>query len=472
MSRKILVIALLVTLLSVLITQPAAAQSASWIAQYYNNPTLTGDAAVTRGESAISFNWGQGSPANGINADNFSARFTTDVSFPAGTYRFYMLADDQARVTVNFNPLPLINTLGQSRLGQVISADVQLNGPTHIQIDYVELSSDAYLYLSWANLATNPTGPNFQAPVNIPVGSGPWTVQYYANTNFSGDPTAILTTSNPGGNWGGGSPLPSLPNDNWTARWTSTQNLNAGQYTLNVSADDGVRVTINGATIINQLGAATGQTFSIPVTLVQGNNNFVVEFVEFGGLAFLNYSLTQPTTSFATPIPQSPTGPSITVSGAFRLNVRATPDITGAILTRINRNETYPVVGRNAQSSWFQINVNGTVGWVAARFVSTFNIGAVPVVGAAPVPQPGQGGGQTGQITVTASPYTVNLRQGPGTQFSRIARIPAGSTAALVGRNALNQWYQVNFNGIVGWVSAEFVVLSAGANINSVPVTG
>ena len=210
----------------------------------------------------------------------------------------------------------------------------------------------------------------------------------------------------------------------------------------------------------------------VPVTLVQGNNNFVVEFVEFGGLAFLNYSLTQPTTSFATPIPQSPTGPAITVSGAFRLNVRATPDITGAILTRINRNETYPVVGRNAQSSWFQINVNGTVGWVAARFVSTFNIGAVPVVGAAPVPQPGQGGGQTGQITVTASPYTVNLRQGPGTQFSRIARIPAGSTAALVGRNALNQWYQVNFNGIVGWVSAEFVVLSAGANINSVPVTG
>jgi uncharacterized protein YraI len=472
MSRKIMVVAVLLTLLTALLAQPVAAQNASWFVQYYNNGTLTGDPVVSRTENAISFNWGQGAPANGVNADNFSARFTTDVSFPAGTYRFYMLADDQARVTVNFNPLPLINTIGQSRIGQVVSADVQLNGPTHIQIDYIEQNSDAYLYLSWANLATNPTGPNFQAPVNIPVGSGPWTVQYYANTNFANDPTAILTTNNPGGNWGSGSPLPSVPNDNWSARWTSTQNLNAGQYTLTVSADDGVRVTVNGATVINQLGAATGQTYSIPLTLVQGNNNFVVEFVEFGGLAFLNYALTQQGAVVATPIPQSPSGPTLTVTGAFRLNVRATPDITGAILTRINRNESYPVVGRNSQNTWLQINVNGTVGWVAARFVTTFNIGAVPVVGAQPVPPPGQGGGQTGQITVTASPYTVNLRQGPGTNFSRIARIPAGSTAALVGRNALNQWYQVNYNGIVGWVSAEFVVLSAGANINGVPVTG
>jgi uncharacterized protein YraI len=473
MSRRLIVLALVLALMTVFMVQPAAAQSASWNAQYYNNSTLDGNPAVTRTENAIAFNWGQGSPAGGVNPDGFSARFTTDVSFAPGTYRFFMLADDQARVTVNFNPLPLINTLGQSRIGQVISADIQLNGPTHIQIDYVELSSDAYLYLSWANAATNPTGPNFAAPVNIPVGSGPWTVQYYGNINFAGDPTAILTTSNPGGNWGGGSPLPTVPNDNWSARWTSTQNLNAGQYTLTVSADDGVRVTVNGATVINQLGTSTGQTYTIPLTLVQGNNNFVVEFVEFGGDAFLNYSLTQPTTNLATPVPQAITGPSLTVTGAFRLNVRATPDVAGAVLTRINRNETYPVVGRNAQSSWFQINVNGTVGWVAARFVTTFNAAAVPVVGAAPAPAPGQGGGQaTGQITVTASPYTVNLRQGPGTNFGRIARIPAGSTAALVGRNAANQWYQVNYNGIVGWVSAEFVVLSSGANVNSVPVTG
>jgi uncharacterized protein YraI len=470
MPRRIIVLLAVLLLSTLWLAQPAAAQSANWVAQYYNNPTLNGSPDVTRNESAIAFNWGQGSPASGINNDNFSARFTTDVSFAPGTYRFFMLADDQARVTINFNPLPLINTLGQSRIGQVISADVQLNGPTHIQIDYVELTSDAYLYLSWANVATNPTGPNFAPPVNIPVGSGPWTVQYYSNVNFAGDPVAILTTASPGGNWGTGSPLPSIPNDNWSARWTSTQNLNAGQYTLTVSADDGVRVTVNGATVINQLGAATGQVYTIPLTLVQGNNNFVVEFVEFGGQAFLNYSLTQTNPGVATPAPQPISGAYITVTGAFRLNVRATPDITGAILTRINRNESYPIIGRNALSTWYQINVNNTVGWVAARFVTPFNAAGVPVVGVGD--QPGQGGGSPGALTVTATPYTVNLRQGPGTEFSRLARIPAGSSAALVGRNAANQWYQVNYNGIVGWVSAEFVVLSSGVNLNSVPITG
>jgi uncharacterized protein YraI len=141
-----------------------------------------------------------------------------------------------------------------------------------------------------------------------------------------------------------------------------------------------------------------------------------------------------------------------------------------SILTRINRNETYAIVGRTADNSWYQINVNGVVGWVSGRFVTTQNAGNVPVVSGT---GSGQGGGSvTTGLTVTATPYTVNIRQGPGTQFGRIARLPAGRSAQLVGRIASNQWFQVNYNGIIGWVAAEFVVLTPGANLNSVAVTG
>jgi uncharacterized protein YraI len=476
MMRKWIIVLALLMLFSIALVQPASAQNANWLAQYYNNGTLSGDPTVTRNESSIGFNWGAGSPSGGIPNDGFSARFSADVAFPAGTYRFWLLADDEARVTLNFQPIPLINTIGQGRAGQTVSADVQLNGATRIQIDYVENTGDAYLYLAWANLATNPSGPTFPQPITVPINTGAWTVQYYNNATLSGDPAAILTESAPGRDWGSGSPIASVPADNWSARWTSTQNLNAGQYQINVRADDGVRVIVNGALVINQFGTATGQTYSVTLNLPQGNNNFVIEYVEFGGNAFLDYRLNALNPVFATPVPatsQAITGPFLTVTGAFRLNVRSAPDsISGAVLTRINRNESYPIVGRNVNGTWWQINVNGTIGWVSARFVTATNAANVPVVTSGP----GQGGGATavpsGTITVTASPYTVNIRQGPGTQFSRIARFPASATATLVGRNASNQWLQINYNGIVGWVSAEFVVLSAGANLNSVPVTG
>ncbi|MCA9903005.1 MAG: hypothetical protein KC547_04035, partial [Anaerolineae bacterium] len=192
MTRRVVVILATIMLFSVLLVQPAAAQGPIWIGQYYDNSTLSGTAAMTRNESAISFNWGAGSPSAGIPGDGFSARFATDYVFPAGTYRFYLLADDEARVTINFQPIPLINTLGQGRAGQTVSADVQLNGSTHVQIDYVEITGDAYLYLSWADIATNPQGPIFIPPVNVPINTSAWTVQYYSNPNFLGDPAAIL----------------------------------------------------------------------------------------------------------------------------------------------------------------------------------------------------------------------------------------------------------------------------------------
>ncbi len=471
MKGKMIAITIMLMLLSVVLAQPAAAQSANWTAQYFNNGTLSGTPTVTRSESAINFNWGAGSPSAGIPNDGFSARFATDVVFPAGTYRFFLLADDEARVTINFQPIPLINTLGQGRAGQTVSADVQLSGATHIQIDYVELTGDAYLYLSWSNLAAGAPSPGFAPPVTVPINTSAWTVQYFSNPNLAGDPTAILTESAPGRDWGSGSPLPSVPADNWSARWTSTQNLNAGQYQITVRADDGVRVFVNGSLVINQFGAASGQTYTAALNLPQGNNNFVIEYVEFGGLAFLDYRLTQVNPIVVTPIPGGPqvvTGPALTVTGAFRLNVRSEPNVvTGAVLTRINRNETYPITGRNLDGSWYQINVNGIIGWVSARFVTAVNTAGVPVVTGSGAPAPTQVAG----ITVTATPYTVNIRQGPGTQFSRLGRLPAGGVAQLVGRVASNQWYQINYNGIIGWVSAEYVVLSPGANISGVPVT-
>jgi hypothetical protein len=53
----------------------------------------------------------------------------------------------------------------------------------------------------------------------------------------------------------------------------------------------------------------------------------------------------------------------------------------------------------------------------------------------------------------------LNFRTGPGTNFSRIATIPAGAQVPLQGRLADNTWWQVRFSNQIGWVSAQFTTI-------------
>jgi uncharacterized protein YraI len=478
MTRKITLyttVAMLVLALGVAVMPASAQGSVPWRGQYYNNPTLSDPVALERIDGAIAFNWGLGSPAEGISPDNFSIRWAQDVFLPAGTYRFFALADDNIRVTFNFGAA-IIDTFASQQIGQTISADVSVpvSGTYHIQVDYREVTGDAYAYVSYANAATNPQ-PNFSAPLPNPQLSAPWTSQYFANTTLSGSPAAILTEASPNHNWGTGQPVPSVGPDNWSARFTSVQNLQAGTYTAQLRMDDGARLFINGVLLIDQFTGATGQTHTATVYLPSGPSSFQIDFVEFSGSAFLDFALLGGTGTFL-PTPTPPLGPNLPTFGvatvtAFRLNVRAEPSAQAPILTRVNLNESFPVTGRNTAGTWVQIIVNNQIGWVNSSYVRWPGVAEVPVVGTAPqqppVPQPPASG-----VIVTATPYAVNLRSGPGTNFSRLGTIPAGQTASVIGRTTDATWWQVNFNGIVGWAAAQYARIQTGVNVNGIPVTG
>jgi uncharacterized protein YgiM (DUF1202 family) len=443
---------------------PTSAQAGiSWRGDFFNNTTLSAPSAFSRVDNAIAFDWGAGSPGAGVNTDNFSIRWGADPFFQAGTYRFWVLADDTVSVAIDFNNAPIISTMGQSRVGQVVSADVTLTqGTHHVQVDYQEFTGNAYVYVTWANLATNPSGPNFPIPggsVPPPVTSGPWTAQYFANPNLIGSPSLIQTEVTPSHDWGAGSPLASIPADYFSARWTSVQYLNAGTYQLTVRADDGVRVTIDGITYINEWHTATGATFTATVNLFAGQHTFVVDYYEAGGVAFLNYTFA-PTSIVATPYP---TGATATVTGAYRLNVRNAPSaVTGIVLTRISRNETYGIVGRNSNTSWWQINVNGTIGWVNARYVTARNAQNVPITTGSTVttpipavcsfaPQPRLNVGRLGRVTPG---LPNNIRALPTSTSVRLGQIPSGGVFTVVSGPQCAEglyWWQVNYNGVVGW---------------------
>jgi hypothetical protein len=71
------------------------------------------------------------------------------------------------------------------------------------------------------------------------------------------------------------------------------------------------------------------------------------------------------------------------------VNVRAGPGTAYPIVAQLPINVPAPVVGRNAEATWWQIQgPDRATGWVAGSVVQTLNTGGVPVVAFAPPPVP------------------------------------------------------------------------------------
>jgi uncharacterized protein YraI len=283
-----------------------------------------------------------------------------------------------------------------------------------------------------------------------------WTAEYFNNPNLSGLPVLRQVETSPAHDWGAGSPSPALPADYFSVRWTSIQTTPAAPvtYQLSVQADDGVRVSIDGILVINEWHLATAKTTTTTLTLNPGAHTFIVEYYEAAGLAYLQYSfaaLTGGTTTGSTAFITTPL-----------LNVRDAPNpFTGAILTRVRQGETYSVVGKNADSSWIQLNVNGVTGWVNASYTAAANLQLVPVTDSGTRP--------TG-ITATVTANFLNVRQTPDPINGLIvARIALGQTYAVMGRNADSSWVQLNVNGVSGWVNRVYVYVP---NVQNAPVVG
>ena len=87
MRKAIWLLAALILVFSIF---PVASEAAplmnfSWRAEYYDNPTLSGQPQLVRFEDSISHDWGNGSPAPQISKDQFSARYTVRRQFDKGT---------------------------------------------------------------------------------------------------------------------------------------------------------------------------------------------------------------------------------------------------------------------------------------------------------------------------------------------------------------------------------------------------
>ncbi len=75
--------------------------SETWRGEYFDNANLSGAAAFARDDPAISFNWGNASPGNGVSGPNWAVRWTSKRTHATGYYSVNAIADDGMRVWVD-----------------------------------------------------------------------------------------------------------------------------------------------------------------------------------------------------------------------------------------------------------------------------------------------------------------------------------------------------------------------------------
>jgi hypothetical protein len=117
--------------------------------QYFDNKDLDGEPKISRVEQKIDFNWGGGSPGDGVGGDNFSARWTGYLKpTVSGRYLIEGYADDAIQVVIDGKKHP-----ENGRAGKTVIKDLQLKAGRFypIEINYHEGGSGARAQLFWWN---------------------------------------------------------------------------------------------------------------------------------------------------------------------------------------------------------------------------------------------------------------------------------------------------------------------------------
>lgn len=332
-----------------------------WQAAYWDNVTFAGQPRLTRIEAAINYNWGAGSPAPGIIApERFAARWTGTLSLPAGRYRFTVTVDDGVRLWVN-EQLVLDKWTVQSR--QVFQADVTLaGGTTAVRLAYFENTGLAEIQLAWARR----NGPSAEgSPLNV------WRGEYFDNVTLAGPPVLVRNDEPLNFNWGAESPAPGVMGpDRFSVRWTRTLSLNPGRYQFTATVDDGVRLWVDGRSVLDDWRVQSVRTLRAEVAVSGGAVPVRMEYFENTGVAEVHLTWTQLQGDAPAPFP--PDGQTATVARTRYLNLRSGPGIGFARITLLSRGAVVDLLGRNARATWIQVRLaDGTTGWVNGFYLNS-----------------------------------------------------------------------------------------------------
>ncbi len=236
-----------------------------WHAEYFNNMTLSGPPALVRDEPKIDYDWGIRSPGPGVQADDFSVRWTRTVGLGyTGNYRFYMSSDDGMRVWVDDI---LIYDQWFDRQDAWFTADIFLaEGIHYLKVEFYEH-----------------TGSALARVVYMPEDQGAstnWRAEYYVNPDLEDDPGLTESAPDIAFNWGDGSPGGWIPARWFSARFTRDVIFAAGAYQFAVTTEGGVRLYVDDGLILDEWHETDKVTYTASATLTAAVHRMKLEYMD------------------------------------------------------------------------------------------------------------------------------------------------------------------------------------------------
>jgi hypothetical protein len=252
----------------------AVTTSSSWSAEYYSTQDLSGTVTLARNEPSVNFDWGLNSPDSSIPVDGFSARWTRALTFNAGTYEFQATMDDGMRVYIDESLV--LNEWNEGGERTVTFEQVLTSGTHVIKVEYFEVVSDAVAKLTWEEKGSTTTT------------SGNWTAEFFNNTDLSGSPVLTKEYASLNFNWGQNAPENGVNADNFSVRFTRSKDFAEGEHKFYATADDGVRVIVNGNIVIDKWDGSGSQPYSSSNISLNGTTEVIVEYVDLAVSAKVN----------------------------------------------------------------------------------------------------------------------------------------------------------------------------------------
>jgi Flp pilus assembly pilin Flp len=241
-----------------------------YLAEYFDNRYLDGEPVISRCEEAINYSWGAGSPGDGVDSNNFSARWTGQVQFDASSYVFRTTADDGVRFWLDGE---MMTDAWKPQSETTYASRKSLKAGNHeIKVEYFEAYGNATAKLSWE-------------PMIDSCPTGQFLAEYYNNRNLSGDPAVVRCETAVNYDWGSGSPVTGINSDSFSVRWSGTFKFAQGNYAVRTTADDGVRLWFDDKLVIDAWVPQTAQTYAYRPSLNAGEHKIKMEYYEQGGLA-------------------------------------------------------------------------------------------------------------------------------------------------------------------------------------------
>jgi len=176
----------------------------------------------------------------------------------------------------------------------------------------------------------------FSAQISRASQSNPWKGEYFQNRTLSGTPAfkrddPVITFE-----WGYGPPVEGWTiSENYSARWTITEDFGTGNYTFAARSDDGVRMYVDSQIVIDAWhDQESGDWIVISKTMTAGKHTVKVEYYQHNGWAAIQagYYPEKPPTAVVVTAGPSPTKAPATI--APTVAPTRTPSLFGTISSK------------------------------------------------------------------------------------------------------------------------------------------